>query len=95
MGMNWMDMILKLRNAYPLHSRLALWVVLVFSLSMVGCSSRATSAPPTSTSQPTVTQIAKSTPTPEPTDTPRPTPAPLSLTIVHTNDTWGYLDPCG
>jgi len=22
-------------------------------------------------------------------------PPHLSLTIVHTNDTWGYLDPCG
>ncbi len=20
---------------------------------------------------------------------------PLDLTLVHTNDTWGYLDPCG
>lgn len=20
---------------------------------------------------------------------------PIELTLVHTNDTWGYLDPCG
>ncbi|PKO22723.1 MAG: hypothetical protein CVU38_07790 [Chloroflexi bacterium HGW-Chloroflexi-1] len=27
---------------------------------------------------------------------PRPTPAePLALTLLHTNDTWGYLSPCG
>ena len=27
---------------------------------------------------------------------PRPTPAePLTLTLLHTNDTWGYLWPCG
>jgi len=27
---------------------------------------------------------------------PRPTPAqPLTLTLLHTNDTWGYLRPCG
>jgi hypothetical protein len=24
-----------------------------------------------------------------------PTPSPLQLTIIHTNDTWGYLLPCG
>jgi 2',3'-cyclic-nucleotide 2'-phosphodiesterase (5'-nucleotidase family) len=24
-----------------------------------------------------------------------PTRTPLDLTIVHTNDTWGYLEPCG
>jgi 2',3'-cyclic-nucleotide 2'-phosphodiesterase (5'-nucleotidase family) len=28
---------------------------------------------------------------------PAPTalPKPLDLTIIHTNDTWGYLLPCG
>ncbi len=26
---------------------------------------------------------------------PSPTPGPLALTIVHSNDTWGYVDPCG
>ncbi len=24
-----------------------------------------------------------------------PTPGALALTIVHSNDSWGYLDPCG
>ena len=24
-----------------------------------------------------------------------PTPPPLSLVVMHTNDTWGYLYPCG
>ena len=24
-----------------------------------------------------------------------PTPAPLTLTLMVTNDTWGYLEPCG
>ncbi len=34
---------------------------------------------------------------PVPTPTPTPTPAqqPITLTILHTNDTSGYLDPCG
>lgn len=27
--------------------------------------------------------------------TPSPLPQPLSLAVVHTNDTWGYLYPCG
>ncbi|MCX6029121.1 MAG: hypothetical protein NT169_07435 [Chloroflexi bacterium] len=26
---------------------------------------------------------------------PTATPKPLDLTILHTNDTWGYLLPCG
>ena len=26
---------------------------------------------------------------------PLPAPGPLALTVVHSNDTWGYLDPCG
>jgi hypothetical protein len=25
----------------------------------------------------------------------RPTPQPVAITILHTNDTWGYLLPCG
>jgi len=59
----------------------------------------------TSTAAPIVARPAAPTPTPAPTDTPQPTPAPtdtprptpasLILTIVHTNDTWGYLEPCG
>lgn len=35
-------------------------------------------------------------PTVRPTEVARPTPSgPLRLTIVHSNDTWGYLLPCG
>jgi 2',3'-cyclic-nucleotide 2'-phosphodiesterase (5'-nucleotidase family) len=30
-----------------------------------------------------------------PTDTPIPGPSPIELTIVHTNDTRGYTEPCG
>ncbi len=26
---------------------------------------------------------------------PPPTSGPLDLTIVHSNDTWGYVAPCG
>jgi len=35
------------------------------------------------------------TPTPVPTPTATPLPQPITLTILHTNDTSGYLDPCG
>ncbi|MCS7286965.1 MAG: hypothetical protein RMK30_08075 [Anaerolineae bacterium] len=27
--------------------------------------------------------------------TPTPTPQPLELVVLHTNDTWGYVLPCG
>jgi len=26
---------------------------------------------------------------------PTPTPEPLELVVLHTNDTWGYVFPCG
>jgi 2',3'-cyclic-nucleotide 2'-phosphodiesterase (5'-nucleotidase family) len=26
---------------------------------------------------------------------PTPTPRPIELTVLHTNDTWGYSEPCG
>jgi len=37
------------------------------------------------------------TPTLPPTapPTPTPTPEPLELVVLHTNDTWGYVFPCG
>ncbi len=42
--------------------------------------------------------VVSPTVTTSPTVTPPPTPTPLSpleLTVLHTNDTWGYLSPCG
>jgi hypothetical protein len=35
--------------------------------------------------------------TPRPTFTPSPTPLPppITITLVHSNDTWGYTLPCG
>ena len=30
-----------------------------------------------------------------PVPTPTPTPQPLELTVLHTNDTLGYTEPCG
>lgn len=27
--------------------------------------------------------------------TPTPTPEPIELVVLHTNDTWGYVFPCG
>jgi len=50
---------------------------------------------------PTLALIATptNTPLPSPTPTPKalvlPEETSLALTIVHTNDTWGYTRPCG
>ncbi|MCR4407878.1 MAG: hypothetical protein NUW24_13330 [Anaerolineae bacterium] len=51
-----------------------------------------TSAPATA---PTATTAAMPTLPPTPTITPTPRPRAISLTILHTNDTWGYVWPCG
>jgi hypothetical protein len=56
---------------------------------------------PTPISLPTLVMLATATDTPPPSPTPtaRPEGSPegavFSLTIVHTNDTWGYTRPCG
>ena len=40
--------------------------------------------------------VTSGVPEPTPLFEPFPRPeAPLTLTILHTNDTWGYLAPCG
>jgi 2',3'-cyclic-nucleotide 2'-phosphodiesterase (5'-nucleotidase family) len=55
----------------------------------------------TPTPMPTTVAPVASTPTPTfipiPTipPTPTPTPPPITLTVLHTNDTWGYVQPCG
>lgn len=56
---------------------------------------------PTVAPLPTLAMLSIPTETPLPTPTPTPGPrdapeeAAFSLTIVHTNDTWGYTRPCG
>ncbi|MCD6553153.1 MAG: hypothetical protein J7M16_03975 [Anaerolineae bacterium] len=56
-----------------------------------------TAAPaPTLTTTATTAAPITAAPTPTPTIPPSPTPAsPITLTILHTNDTWGYVWPCG
>lgn len=76
-------MILEIRAVHSLRRLLVVWTALLFTWSAAGCVAPATPPPPTPA------QAAKATATPQ------PTPPPLSLTIVQTNDTWGYLDPCG
>ncbi len=59
--------------------------------------------PPTasSTPQPTPTPTSLATATRPASPTPSPTASrvaastPLELAIVHSNDTWGYVQPCG
>lgn len=84
-------MISKLRDAI-FDLRHVPWVALALSLAVVGCGSPATLPPPTSMPQPTATQMVAA---PTPTVTPELGPVDFNLTIVQTNDTWGYLDPCG
>jgi hypothetical protein len=60
-------------------------------LALFGCSGIMSTLTPTPTSTPT------RPPTPIPTSTPTrtPTPRPIELTILYTNDIWGYSEPCG
>jgi hypothetical protein len=54
-----------------------------------------TLAPPTETPTPVPPTPTQPTQTPVP-PTPSPTASePLELAIVHSNDTWGYTQPCG
>ncbi|MBC7252193.1 MAG: hypothetical protein H5T62_18185 [Anaerolineae bacterium] len=56
---------------------------------------------PSPTPTATATAVAAATSSPTPTSTPTASPSPTSepsafeLTILHTNDTWGYVYPCG
>jgi len=49
--------------------------------------------------QPVETSPTRASPLPSPTVDVLPTqtagPSPFQLTVIHTNDTWGYLLPCG
>lgn len=60
---------------------------IMIGLALVGCSG----ATPVPTPMPTSTPTKTPTPVPSPT----PTSQPIELTVVHTNDTWGYSEPCG
>jgi hypothetical protein len=56
---------------------------------------------PTQTPAPTLVVLSPPTYTPAPLPVPvlqtdgAPKGTALALTIVHTNDTWGYTEPCG
>jgi hypothetical protein len=67
------------------------FVVLValaaMGLALLGCS------PPTP--EPGTTRLPAPTNTPSPVPTPTPIPQPLELTVLHTNDTLGFTEPCG
>lgn len=65
----------------------------LIGLALSSCSGIASTPTPTPTFTPTKTPTA--TPTPTSTPTPTPTPRPVELTVLHTNDTWGYSEPCG
>lgn len=62
-------------------------------LALLGCSSPA----PTNMAMPAPTNTPPPSPTktPAPVPTSTPTPRPLELTVLHTNDTLGFTEPCG
>jgi len=63
--------------------------LMLIGLALVGCSGVTSTPTPSPTSTPT------KAPTPVPRPSPIPTPQPIELTVLHTNDTWGYSEPCG
>lgn len=75
-----------------------IFVAFVCLLALLGgCAGPAvpptpTPAPPTPTPLPPTATPVPPTPTPVP---PTATPAPFVLSLLHTNDTWGYMLPCG
>lgn len=59
-------------------------VLVLLAFLATGCVAPIASAPAPSESATTASPAL-----------PMPSPEPLALTVVHSNDTWGYLDPCG
>ncbi len=74
--------------------RLMFLLIFLLSALLAACASQATPEP-TATPRPTVTPTATAAPASTPTPAPTPTPGSLSLRLLHTNDTWGFYDPCG
>ena len=70
--------------------RILLTLGVVMGLLLAGCAPTPTPEPP-----PTFTPEPTATPKPTATPTLTPTPQPIALTVLHTNDTEGYTDPCG
>ena len=72
------------------------------SVSAAGRTASLAALPtPTAIQLPTLALMVTSVPTPPPTLTAKQpislaeTGATFTLTIVHSNDTWGYTEPCG
>jgi len=73
------------------------------ALALLGCNSPTPNPSknplpvPTNTPMlaPTDTPAPPPTNTPTPVPTPTPIPRPLELTVLHTNDTLGFTEPCG
>jgi hypothetical protein len=73
--------------------------LLILSLVVAaGCGTAASqtdlhrSPVPQRSSVPAVSSVL---PTPTPIPSPTLTPVPLHLVMLHTNDNWGEIDPCG
>lgn len=68
------------------------WIAL--ALAMGGCARPVPSLSPPSASTATLTSSLPLAHPPTPTPTPANSPR-IELVILHTNDTWGYILPCG
>jgi hypothetical protein len=77
---------------------------LLLALALAGCAPAASIAPVAPAAAPTAVPMAASVATPPPTVAPA-TPAaaqeartlrrPVAVTVLHTNDVMGEIDPCG
>lgn len=84
-------------------------LLLLLTVALGGCSqppeptARATLGPPPPptlehTATPHVDVVVTATPSAAPAATPTPRPRPnegIALTVLHSNDVNGYIDPCG
>jgi hypothetical protein len=84
------------------HRLLTDILTLVVGVALVGCAVGSSKPSPSSSPLTRASPLtaASSVATPRPANSPVATApsassAPLQLTVLHTNDTWGYLVPCG
>jgi hypothetical protein len=71
----------------PRIKLIVLVALAAMGLALLGCSSP--------TAELSATRLPVPTNTPPPVPTPTPIPQPLELTVLHTNDTLGFTEPCG
>lgn len=89
-----------MNSTHRLHVRftfLCLSMVVVLGIGLAGLAACNRPAPAPVNSSPLSSPLgAQRSPLAQPSAPAAPLPSsPFSLTVLHTNDTWGYLAPCG